>query len=76
MNPQLISLIEAAEYLGIEPSTLRKWVQKKQILFYRIGIHPKFKLADLDKFIEARCVPPVKRMKEPKLRLPNQRRAG
>jgi excisionase family DNA binding protein len=60
----LMSVKEAAVYLGVEPDTLRKWVQKKQITHYRIVGRPKFKQADLDRFIEANRVPAILRMKD------------
>lgn len=65
----LISLKEAAEYLGIKPCTLRGWVQKKRISYYAMG-RPKFKKADLDRFIEQHKVVAVQRIKDfkPQLR--------
>lgn len=61
---ELISLKDAARRLGIEPGTLRKWVQARRIAFYRIGAHPKFSAADLDRFIESKRVPAVQRIKD------------
>lgn len=61
---KLIDLKDAAVHLGVEPDTLRKWCQQKRITHYRIGNHPKFKQADLERFIEIRRVPAVQRMKD------------
>lgn len=60
---ELMPLKDAAKHLGITPGTLQKWVQKRSITFYRVGYHPKFKLADLDRFIESKRVPAVQRIK-------------
>lgn len=59
----LIPLKEAAEYLGIEPGTLRKWVQAKRIPYYSLG-RPKFKRAELDRFIERHRVAAVQRIRD------------
>lgn len=59
----LISLTDAAKVLGIKPGTLRKWIQKKQISYYPMG-KPKFKLSDLERFIELHRVQAVRRVKE------------
>lgn len=54
----LLSLKEAAQYLGLSPATLRKLVQNNKIPHYRLPSceggqsHPKFKVQDLDKWIE------------------------
>lgn len=61
---KLLSIADAAEVLGVEPDTLRKWVQKKQITHYRIVGRPKFKQADLERFIDRQVVPAVVRMKD------------
>lgn len=48
-----IPLNEAAVYLGIKNSTLRKWVQKKTIPFYRFPCptsHPRFNIDDLERY--------------------------
>lgn len=58
-----MSVKEAAVYLGIKDSTLRKWVQQRRISFYRIGRHPKFKQQDLDRFLEQHRVSAIPRMK-------------
>ncbi len=48
-----VSLNEAAAYLGIKISTLRKWVQKKTIPFYKFPLstsRPRFNLNDLERY--------------------------
>ncbi|MBQ10471.1 MAG: hypothetical protein CMJ45_02855 [Planctomyces sp.] len=48
---------EAAQYLGVTPSTLRTWVSKRRVPHVRVGRLVRFRLADLEKFLEAGAVP-------------------
>lgn len=49
-----IGLDEAAEYLGIKPVTLRKWLKKKPDLpRYQIGKLWKFKKSELDAWVNS-----------------------
>lgn len=55
----LISLKEAANYLGLQPGTVQKMVQSRLILHYRFPKNtsrPTFKRDDLDRYIEAHRV--------------------
>ena len=46
---------EAAEYLGVKPSTLITWRCTKavRIPHYKVGRAVRYRRSDLDKFIEA-----------------------
>lgn len=49
-----IGLEEAAEYLGIKPVTLRKWLKSKPDLpRYQIGKLWKFKKSELDAWVQS-----------------------
>jgi excisionase family DNA binding protein len=49
-----IGLEEAAEYLGIKPSTLRDWLRKKKdIPAKKIGKQWKFKCSELDAWVNS-----------------------
>lgn len=49
-----VSIDEAAEHLGIKASTLREWIKKKKdIPAHRIGKMWKFKISELDKWVES-----------------------
>ncbi len=49
-----ISIDEAAEHLGVKTSTLRDWIKKdKGIPAHRIGKMWKFKISELDKWVES-----------------------
>ena len=50
---KLLSVKEAAPFLGIEPGTLQKWAQAGRITHYRIGGRPKFKAQDIERFLAA-----------------------
>lgn len=46
-----ISLEEAAEYLGVKPSTVRTWIKEKEMPAYRVGRQWKFKRSEIDKWV-------------------------
>ena len=48
-----ISVEEAAEYLGVKPSTIREWIKKTTIPANKIGKQWKFKKSELDEWIKS-----------------------
>jgi excisionase family DNA binding protein len=69
---QLMTAVEAAEYLGIRPSTLRHWICDGKIEFVKYGNGlVRLKRSVLDRFV-ASCTIKAKardaRSKEPQLR--------
>lgn len=49
-----ISLNEAAEYLGVKPVTLRKWIKEKEgIPARKLGRLWKFKCSELDEWVKS-----------------------
>jgi len=54
MPNEILSSIEAARYLGIKPGTLRTWKYKKlyNLPCYKIGRSVKYRLEDLNAFME------------------------
>jgi excisionase family DNA binding protein len=53
-----ISLVQAAPYVGVSPYTLRAWVRRRKIPFYRCGRRIVFSQADLDRFMtDCRVIP-------------------
>ena len=49
-----IGLDEAAEYLGIKPVTLRKWIkEEKEVPAHKIGRLWKFKCSELDEWVKS-----------------------
>ena len=53
-DEKYISLEDAAEYLNIQPVTLRKWIkQKKDLPAHQIGRLWKFKCSELDAWVNS-----------------------
>ena len=51
-SDKILDRIQAAEYLGVDPHTLQIWAHKKKhIPYYKIGRLAKYKLSDLQKFV-------------------------
>ena len=57
-RPALFTREEAATYLGIKPQTLALWACTKRydLPFVKVGRAVRYRLADLDAFIESRTV--------------------
>lgn len=49
-----ISLEEAADFLGVKPSTLREWIRKENgVPARKIGKQWKFKCSELDDWVKS-----------------------
>ena len=48
-----VSLEEIADHMGICKDTIRNYIKKEQIPFYRIGKQYKFKISEIDAWIES-----------------------
>lgn len=44
---------EAAQYLGVKVSTLRKWLKDKKIPSHKVGKLWKFKKSELDEWVKS-----------------------
>jgi excisionase family DNA binding protein len=52
-EPDWLTLGQAAKYLGVAQSTIRKWSDQGRVpAFYTPGGHRRYKRADLDNFLE------------------------
>jgi excisionase family DNA binding protein len=52
-DPEWLTLGQAAKYLGVAQSTLRKWSDREMIpAFYTPGKHRRYRRGDLDSFLE------------------------
>src|SRR5437763_12898189 len=52
-EPDWLTLGQAAKYLGVAQSTIRKWSDQGRVpAFYTPGGHRRYKRADLDAFLE------------------------
>ena len=50
---RLYSVEEIANYIGVSKDTIRAWVKKDTIPFYKVGRQYKFKLSEIDTWIES-----------------------
>ena len=48
-----VSLEEIAIHIGLSKDTVRNYIKKDQIPFYRIGKQYKFKISEVDAWIES-----------------------
>ena len=53
---RLLTMKEAAAYLGLQPATLYEWVGARKISYTKMGRLTKFDRRYLDKFIEQHTV--------------------
>jgi excisionase family DNA binding protein len=55
-NPEWLTLGQAAKYLGVAQSTIRKWSDSGRLTaFYTPGGHRRFRRSDLDQFLGNAC---------------------
>ena len=55
----LMTVPEAANFLRLQPSTVRSWILKRRIKFIKLGSRAvRFRRADLEALINAAVVPP------------------
>src|ERR1041385_9363317 len=53
-EPEWLTLGQAARFLGVAQSTIRKWSDQGRVpAFYTPGGHRRYRRADLDKFLES-----------------------
>lgn len=48
-----VSLEEIAKHMGLSKDTIRNYIKKGQIPYYRIGKQYKFKISEIDTWIES-----------------------
>lgn len=60
MSDELINLTEAAQRLGVEMTTARRWVKQGKLPGYKLGGRTyRIKATDVEKFLESRRVRPA-----------------
>lgn len=47
------SLEEISKHLGVSKDTIRGWIKKETIPYYKVGRQYKFKLSEVDAWIES-----------------------
>lgn len=53
MEEKWVSLNDIADYLGVNPDTIRNWIKKNLIPAHRIGRQWKFKKSEIDKWVDS-----------------------
>ena len=58
MASPLLSREQAAEFLGVKAQTLACWAcnRRYRLRYYKIGRLTRYRLADLERFVESRAV--------------------
>ena len=57
-SPELLDYPAAAAYLGATQSFLRRLVLEKRVRYYKVGKFVRFRVRDLDAFVDAGRVDP------------------
>jgi excisionase family DNA binding protein len=47
------SIEDVAAHLSVHPDTIRSWIRKKVIPFHRVGKQYRFRLSDVDEWVES-----------------------
>lgn len=60
MPTEMLSREEAARFLGLKPQTLAVWASTNRygLRFFKIGRLARYRLSDLEQFVQARAVEP------------------
>lgn len=59
VRSEYLSVAEAAIYLGTGVRFIRRLVAERRVVFYKVGGHVRFKLADLEAYAQAGRMEPV-----------------
>ena len=56
---RLLTVKEAAQYLGLKPQTLYLWVSRRRIVFVKIGRLVRFREKDLEEYVDGQRRAPI-----------------
>ncbi len=51
MTERLYSVEEISNHIGVSKDTIRAWVKKEAIPYYKVGRQYKFKLSEIDEWV-------------------------
>ncbi len=51
---KLLNITELAEYLSAKEASIRSWVYKRKIPFIKVGKLVRFKIEDIDKWLQTK----------------------
>jgi len=73
-SPELISIPTLSLMLGVPVNTIRAWVYKRQIPYYKLGKLVRFNLKEIRVWVEAKKVQPLKDdlIREPRKKIHSQ----
>jgi excisionase family DNA binding protein len=54
----LLDVSGAAAYLGVNEAFVRRLVLERRVRYYKVGKFVRFRLADLDAFVDSGCMEP------------------
>lgn len=58
-STKYLGVPQAAEYLGTTERFIRRLVADRRVVFYKVGRHIRFNIADLEAFVQAGRVEPA-----------------
>jgi excisionase family DNA binding protein len=58
-GPRLLSVEEAAHYLGISTGTMRNWLSMRRVEYVKVGRLTRISQAALDRYVFVNTVRPV-----------------
>ncbi|HYH00953.1 MAG TPA: helix-turn-helix domain-containing protein [Terriglobales bacterium] len=62
MKPQMLTVHEAADMLGIKPATVRAWILRRQKLaVVKVGRAVRIPASSVQKFIDDNTIPPQRK---------------
>ena len=56
MNKEILIIQEAAEYLRVSVTTLRRYAYERRVIHYKLKGRIVFRKADLEKFLDTRKI--------------------
>ena len=62
---RLLNINELAQMLGVEQSTIYAWTHQKTIPFIKIGKLVRFRLSDVESWLETKMVKPEEKRQSP-----------
>lgn len=62
MEPQYLSIEQAAEYLNVTVRCIRQWIEDKRIDYVKMGKYVRFRKEYLDQWIAKNTIKAVKKI--------------
>ncbi len=66
----LLDVAGAADHLGVSETFIRRLVLEKRVRYYKVGKFVRFRIVDLEAFVDAGRIDPVDIRVHSKFRLP------